>query len=108
MTAIKATITYKLSDLLALAADMKAGHEQKAAEVANQKGHELIAGYSAAMVTGTQRVIDKLEEFRAAGVEVIEADHLIREAHPHTPVFNGGDTSLSSQLRNNQIRPVTP
>ncbi len=108
MTALKATITYKLADLLALAADLKAGHEKKAAEVANKKDHELIAGYSAAMITGTQRVIDKLEEFRANGVVTVEADHLIREAHPQTPVFNGGDTSLSSQLQNGQIRPVTP
>lgn len=106
MTAVKATITYKLADLLALATELKAGFEVKAAEVADKKGHELIAGYSSAMVTGAQRTIEKLEEFRAAGVETVEADHLIREAHPQYPTFSGADTSLSSQLQKNQIRPV--
>lgn len=106
MTAVKATITYKLADLLALATELKAGFEVKAAEAATKKDGELIAGYSSTMVEGTQRAIGKLEEFRAAGVETVEADHLIREAHPQYPTFSGVDTSLSSQLQRNQIRPV--
>lgn len=106
MTPIKATITYKLADLLALAAEQKAGFEQQAADVAGQKGHELIAGYSAAMVEGSTRVLAQLEEFRAAGVEAVTAEHLIAEAHPNQRPLGGVDTSLSNQLRLNQIRPV--
>lgn len=106
MTPIKATITYKLADLLALAAEQKAGFERQAAEVANQQGHELIAGYSAAMVEGTTRTLARLEEFRAAGVETVTAEHLIAEAHPDQRVLSGPDTSLSNQVRLGHIRPV--
>ncbi len=107
MTPIKATITYKLADLLALAAEQKAGFEQQAANVAGQKGHELIAGYSAAMAEGSAHTLAKLEAFHAAGVETVTAEHLIAEAHPNQRVMSGPDTSLSNQVRLGQIRPVT-
>lgn len=107
MTPIKATITYKLADLLALATEQKAGFEQQSAGVAGQKGHELIAGYSAAMVEGSTRTLARLEEFRDAGVETVTAEHLIAEAHPNQRPLSGPDTSLSNQVRLGQIRPVT-
>ena len=104
MTPVKATITYRLADLLTLAAEMKANHETQAAAHVGEDKHALTNGFHATMVEGTQRVIDQLEAFRAAGAETVTAEFPIAEGSQR--VFTNEDTTLSAQLRKNQIRPV--
>ncbi len=103
-TLLKPTITYKLADLLAVAAEQKAHHEQELAKTAGKDAHALTNGFHSAMVTGSQRVIDKLEEFRQAGVETVTAEFPIAEGAQR--VMTNEDTTLSNQLRKGQIRPV--
>ncbi len=103
-TLLKPTITYKLADLLAVAAEQKAKHEQELAKNAGNDSHALSNGFHSTMVEGSQRVIDKLEEFRQAGVETVTAEFPIAEGAQR--VFTNQDTSLSNQLRTGQIRPL--
>lgn len=103
-TTLKPTITYKLADLLAVAAEQKAHHEQELAKNAGNDNHALTNGYHAAMVAGSQNVIDKLEVFRQAGVETVTAAFPIDQGAQRT--FAGEDASLSGQLRKGQIRPT--
>lgn len=103
-TLLKPTITYKLTDLLAVAAERKAHHQQELAKHAGQDDHALTNGFHATMVEGSQKVIDKLEEFRQAGVETVTAEFPIAEGAQR--IFTNEDTSLSGQLRKGQIRPA--
>lgn len=104
MTPLKPTITYRLADLLTLAAEMKANHETQASATAGQDKHAFTNGYHTTMVQGTQRMIEKLEAFRATGVETVTAEFPIAEGSQR--VFTNEDTSLGGQLHKGQIRPV--
>lgn len=103
-TVLKPTITYKLTDLLAYAAEQKTHHETELAKNTGNDVHALTNGFHTAMVAGNQRVINKLEEFRQAGVITVSAEFPIAEGAQR--VLTNEDTSLSGQLRKGQIRPL--
>lgn len=105
-TLLKPTITYKLADLLAVAAEQLKMHSEKAAQLENNNAHALSHGFHSTMARGAQRNIDTLEAFRQAGVETVSAEYPIAEGAQR--VFTNEDTSLSGQLHKGQIKPVSP